>query len=41
MTTEDKIKSLIIDALVDSQNIKKNEINEVGLELSRNIIDIF
>ena len=36
MTTEDKIKNLIIDALASSQNIKKDEINEVGLELSRN-----
>ena len=36
MTTEDKIKNLLIDALASSQNIKKDEINEVGLELSRN-----
>ena len=36
MKTEDKIKDLIIDALAKSQGMKKDEINEVGLELSRN-----
>tara|TARA_Y100001970_G_scaffold267335_1_gene357181 strand:+ start:1968 stop:3704 length:1737 start_codon:yes stop_codon:yes gene_type:complete len=36
MKTEDKIKDLIIDALAKSHGMKKDEINEVGLELSRN-----
>ncbi len=36
MKTEDKIKNLIIDALAKSQGMKKDEINEIGLELSRN-----
>ena len=36
MKTEDKIKDLIIDALAKSQGIAKGEINEVGIELSRN-----
>ena len=36
MKTEDKIKDLIIDALAKSQGMKKDEIKEVGLELSRN-----
>ena len=36
MKTEDKIKDLIIDALAKSQGMKKDEINDAGLELSRN-----
>ena len=36
MKTEDKIKDLIIDALAKSQGMEKDEINEVGLELTRN-----
>ena len=36
MTMEEKIKGLIIDALAESQGINEDELNEIGLELSRN-----
>tara|TARA_B100000945_G_scaffold318508_1_gene323489 strand:- start:1307 stop:3043 length:1737 start_codon:yes stop_codon:yes gene_type:complete len=36
MTMEEKIKHLIINALAESQEIDEDELNEVGLELSRN-----
>ena len=36
MTMEEKIKGLIIDALAESQGINEDEVNEIGLELSRN-----
>ncbi len=36
MTMEEKIKRLIIDALAKSQGIKEDELNKIGLELSRN-----
>ena len=36
MKMEEKIKRLIIDALAKSHGIKEDELNEVGLELSRN-----
>ena len=36
MTMEEKIKGLIIDALAKSQGITEDELNEIGLELSRN-----
>ncbi len=36
MTMEEKIKRLIIDALAKSQGVKENELDEIGLELSRN-----
>ena len=36
MKIEDKIKELIIDALTKSQGMNIDEINEAGLELSRN-----
>ncbi len=36
MTMEEKIKCLIINALAESQEIDEDELNDVGLELSRN-----
>ena len=36
MKIEDKIKELIVTALTKSQGMNNDEINEVGLELSRN-----
>lgn len=36
MTMEEKIKGLIINALAESQGISEDELNEIGLELSRN-----
>ena len=36
MTMEEKIKGLIIDALAESHGINEDELNEIGLELSRN-----
>ena len=36
MTMEEKIKGLIIDALAESQGMNEDEVNEIGLELSRN-----
>ena len=36
MRIEDKIKELIVTALTKSQGMNNDEINEVGLELSRN-----
>ena len=33
---EEKIKGLIIDALAESHGINEDELNEIGLELSRN-----
>ena len=35
MKIEDKIKELIVTALTKSQGMNNDEINEVGLELSR------
>ena len=36
MTTEEKIKKLLLNALNKSQGINKTEADEIGLELSRN-----
>ena len=36
MTTEEKIKKLLINALKKSQGINRAEVDEIGLELSRN-----
>ncbi|HJM08472.1 MAG: arginine--tRNA ligase [Gammaproteobacteria bacterium] len=36
MTIEEKIKNLLVGALSKSQSINEKEVNEIGLELSRN-----
>ena len=36
MTSEEKIKRLLLNALMKSQGINKAEVDEIGLELTRN-----